>query len=212
MKVGVIDYGVGNIASVMGALAATGNHACLVDRALDLHAVDCFILPGVGHFGTCAELLKKGGWMDEIKEEVVNKTKPILGICLGMQMLADGSEEDLGSNQLSRGLSFIEGKVYHLKTIGCQKRLPHVGWNSITKQGHSVSLLKDIPDETDFYFVHSYAFLPANPKHIIANCNYDISFTAAVQKNNIWGTQFHPEKSSRAGLRLLKNFLEGPKC
>ena len=212
MKVGVIDYGVGNLGSVLRALEELRVVPVLVDRAADMHATDCLILPGVGNFADCVRLLDTGGWMDALRDEVQGYNRPLLGVCLGMQLLADYSAEGASGGQVTPGLGFIPGRVQHLRTLGCTLRVPHVGWNSITRTRTADHLLDNIPDGTDFYFVHSYAFVPQDPSDVLATTDYGIPITAAVRRGHVWGAQFHPEKSSRAGFRLLRNFIEGPPC
>lgn len=211
IKVGVLDYGVGNIGSVMRALEELCVSPILIDRASDMHVADRLILPGVGSFTDCKNLLDKGGWTSALKDEVIGSSKPILGICLGMQLLADVGMEGAVDENGTAGLGFISGKVVGLASIGCESRIPHMGWNSIIMERPS-GLLSGIPIGTDFYFVHSYAFVTESPKDTIAVTNYDVSVTAAIAKDNVWGVQFHPEKSSRAGFKLLRNFLEDSSC
>jgi glutamine amidotransferase len=129
-----------------------------------------------------------------------------------MQLLADSSTEGASEGQDTPGLGFIPGKVRHLRSFGCTLRVPHVGWNSITRTRTDDHLLAGMPDGTDFYFVHSYAFAPTDPADVLATTDYGVPVTAAVRRGHVWGTQFHPEKSSRAGFQLLKNFIEGPAC
>lgn len=214
MKVGVIDYGVGNLGSVLRALEELRVTPVLVDRAVDMHATDCLILPGVGNFADCARLLETGGWVTALREEVQGYARPLLGVCVGMQLLASCSAEgaDPGSTAGVQGLGVIPGRVEHLRTLGCSLRIPHVGWNAITRNAAHGGLLDGIPDGTDFYFVHSYALVPDDPTDVIATTNYGVPVTAAVRRGQVWGTQFHPEKSSRAGFRLLRNFIAGPAC
>jgi imidazole glycerol-phosphate synthase subunit HisH len=214
MKIGLIDYGVGNLGSVLRALEELRVTPVLVDRAVDLHNMDCLILPGVGNFADCANLLKAGGWHTSLQEEVLGYKKPLLGVCVGMQLLADVSIEGAQNQEGTPGLGFIPGKVEHLRSLGCNLRIPHVGWNSVSKiQQHANDhLLAGIPDGTDFYFVHSFAYTPNDPADILAVTHYGIPITAAVRRGHIWGTQFHPEKSSRAGFRLLSNFISGSPC
>lgn len=212
MKVGVIDYGVGNLGSVLRALEELRVVPVLVDRALDLHAVDCLILPGVGNFADCARLLEAGGWPAALREEVLGHGMPLLGVCVGMQLLADASMEGSDDGQGTPGLGFVPGRVEHLRTLGCTLRVPHVGWNGITRAPDAGDLFDGIPDGTDFYFVHSYAFVPQDPADVLATADYGVPITAAVRRGHVWGTQFHPEKSSRAGFRLLRNFISGPSC
>lgn len=214
MKVGVIDYGVGNLGSVMRALDELRVLPTLISRALDLHAMDCLILPGVGNFADCAKLLDKGGWTDPIKTEVQGCGKPLLGICVGMQLLASCSMEgaDRDTSEGIAGLNLIPGRVEHLRTLGCGLRVPHVGWNSVSPTTSQSGLFDGIAGDTDFYFVHSYAFVTEDPADVLATTEYGIPVTAAVRRANVWGTQFHPEKSSRAGFQLLRNFIQGPTC
>jgi glutamine amidotransferase len=206
VKVGVLDYGVGNLGSVLRALEELRVRPLLIDRAIDARQADALILPGVGGFAECKQILDKGGWSEAIREEVLVYKKPLLGICLGMQLLADIGDEGASSGQPSAGLGLIPGRVVSLQSLGCSVRIPHVGWNSISKRGDT-PLFDGIPDGTDFYFVHSYTFVPEFRSDIIAVTDYESDITAAVARGNIWGTQFHPEKSSRAGFRLLKNFI-----
>ena len=212
MKVGVIDYGVGNLGSVLRALEELRVAPVLVNRAADLHATDCLVLPGVGNFADCARLLDEGGWTDALREEVQGYNRPLLGVCVGMQLLADNSTEGAEPGQCVPGLGFIPGQVQHLRSLGCALRVPHVGWNGIIRTRTDDRLFSHIPDGTDFYFVHSYAFVARDNADVLATTDYGVSVTAAVRHGHVWGTQFHPEKSSRAGFQLLKNFIEGPSC
>ena len=213
MRVGIIDYGVGNLGSVARAFEELRTTTVLIDRPADLHGADCLILPGVGNFSDCAGILNKNSWIQAIREEVVGFEKPLLGICLGMQLLGDTSAEGRdGHSEPTKGLGLIPGKVEHLRTLGCDQRVPHVGWNSITASTPESHLFVGIPPSTDFYFVHSYVFVADRPEDVVAVVHHGIDVTAAVQRGRVWGTQFHPEKSSKAGFRLLKNFIEGPTC
>ena len=214
MKVGVIDYGVGNLCSVMRALEELRVTPTLVTRAFDMHAMDCFILPGVGNFSDCARLLNKGGWTEALHEEVQGTGKALLGVCVGMQLLASSSMEgaDASSPEGTLGLGLIPGRVEHLRTLGCGLRVPHVGWNSVSPISSQNGLFDGIPEGTDFYFVHSYAFVTQFSEDVLATNDYGMPVTAAVRRGNVWGTQFHPEKSSRAGFRLLRNFIEVSPC
>jgi glutamine amidotransferase len=212
MKVGVIDYGVGNLGSVLRALEELRVAPVLVNRAADMHATDCLILPGVGNFADCARLLDDGGWTTALRDEVLGYARPLLGVCVGMQLLADSSTEGTTEGRDTPGLGFIPGQVRHLRSFGCTLRVPHVGWNSITRTRTEDPLLAGMPDGTDFYFVHSYAFAAYDAADVLATTDYGVPVTAAVRRGHVWGTQFHPEKSSRAGFRLLKNFIDGPAC
>jgi len=213
MRVGVIDYGVGNLGSVMQALEELRVTPVLLTRAIDVHTADSLILPGVGNFADCARLLDGGGWTQALQDEVLVAGKPLLGVCLGMQLLASFSREGAeNATNSTPGLGFIPGRVENLRTLGCRLRIPHVGWNEVTSHTKYGGLFAGIPDGTDFYFVHSFAFVPDDPEHVVATTVYDTPVTAAVRLGHIWGTQFHPEKSSRAGFRLLRNFIENPGC
>lgn len=212
MRVGVIDYGVGNLGSVLRALEELRAAPVLVNRAVDMHATDCLILPGVGNFADCARLLQAGGWTDALQQEVQGYARPLLGVCVGMQLLADSSTEGAEDGQGTPGLGFIPGRVDHLRVLGCELRVPHVGWNGITRSADVDHLFDGIPNGTDFYFVHSYAFVPQDPANMLATADYGVPVTAAVRSGHVWGTQFHPEKSSRAGLRILRNFITGSEC
>ena len=210
MRVGVIDYGVGNLGSVVRALQELHASPMLVTRPGDLRSADSLILPGVGNFADCARLLEEGGWSAALREEVNGKDKPLLGVCVGMQLLASSSAEggEAPGRDHTRGLGFIPGRVEHLRTLGCGLRIPHVGWNDIVIRQTNCILFQGIPQATDFYFVHSYSFVPDDVTDVIATTEYGVSLTAAVRRGRIWGTQFHPEKSSRAGFRLLRNFID----
>lgn len=212
MKVGVIDYGVGNLGSVVRALQVLRVTPMLVDQAIDVHSMDGLILPGVGNFADCARTLEKNQWTTAIKEVVIAYKKPLLGICVGMQLLADSSTEGAVNGELVSGLGFIPGKVKHLRSFGCDLRVPHAGWNAVNYGLKKDSLFDEIPAETDFYFVHSYAFEVKNDSDVIATTEYGVSVTAAVRRDHVWGTQFHPEKSSKAGFKVLKNFIESSRC
>ena len=214
MRGGVIDYGVGNLGSVLRALEQLDVSPVLVDRPVDMHLNDCLILPGVGSFTDCMHLLEQGGWINPIKQEVLEFDRPLLGICVGMQLLADFGIEGASENNASGtpALGFVPGTVRHLRTLGCELRLPHVGWNEIQCSDPRDTLFEGIPEATDFYFTHSYSFAATNSADVIATTSYGMPVTAAVRHGRVWGTQFHPEKSSRAGFRLLANFLAGPAC
>ena len=212
MKVGVIDYGVGNLGSVVRALEMLRVTPLLVNRAADMHAADCFILPGVGNFADCMHMLEAGQWIVALKEEVLGYSRPLLGVCVGMQLLADSSTEGAVNGESVMGLGFVPGQVKHLGVLGCQLRVPHAGWNAVKTCHAKDHLFLGIPPETDFYFVHSYAFEAQNVTDVIATTHHGITVAAAVRRERVWGTQFHPEKSSKGGFKVLKNFIEGSSC
>ncbi len=207
MKIAIINYGMGNLGSVRRSLENLGINVIIAEHPAQLLEASRIILPGVGSFGEGMKKLSSEGWIESLQIQVIEKGKPFLGICLGMQMLSSLSEE----NGLNEGLNFISGKVIRLDKLECNLRIPHVGWNEVKHQ-EDTPLFKGIPQETDFYFVHSYAFTADDPANVIATSSYDVTVTAAVSKDHIFGTQFHPEKSSKAGQKILKNFIEFAIC
>lgn len=207
MKVAIVDYGMGNLGSVRRAFAELGAQPMIVDHPAQLDAADRIVLPGVGSFADGMAQLDAGGWTDALRNQVAGG-KPLLGICLGMQLLASRGSE----GGCSLGLGLIAGEAVRLDRLGCTSRIPHVGWNSIHATNEASRLLVGIPEGTDFYFVHSFAFCAEDQGDVIANTEYGIPIPAIVGRGSVFGTQFHPEKSSRAGFRLLKNFLVVPPC
>lgn len=204
MNVVVIDYGLGNTRSVMGAVRKLGAEVRLSSQEADLKAADRLILPGVGAFGDGMKRIRESG-LDRVLNECVNNLKkPILGVCLGAQLMCERSEE-FGDHE---GLGWIKADVRKLD-VSKQKdlKLPHVGWNSIVRTGESV-LWEGIPEDALFYFVHSYGIRAKEARDVLAECSYGETFAAVYKKDNILGTQFHPEKSQFYGLELLRNFLE----
>jgi glutamine amidotransferase len=212
MSVGVIDYGAGNLGSVMRAFASLGASPHLLTTPSQLHTVDRLVLPGVGNFAECMQRLRAGAWIDALRLEVLESMRPLLGICVGMQMLADAGSEGTTDGEGVPGLGLVPGRVTHLRTLGCSQRVPHVGWNAVVPSRPGDPLFDGIPGGTDFYFVHSYAFQPSDPATTLATTDCGVPVTAAVRQRHVWGTQFHPEKSSRAGFQLLRNFLGMPAC
>ena len=211
MRVGVIDYGVGNLGSVLRALETLGADAVLLREPPALADADRLVLPGVGSFTECRRLLDDGGWTAALQQQVHDRRTPLLGICVGMQLLASCGMEGADDADGTPGLGFIPGRVQSLASLGCAQRVPHVGWNGVVAR-HGDSLLDGIPDTTDFYFVHSYAFVPDTADHLLATTDYGLPVAAMVRRGHVCGTQFHPEKSGRAGFRVLRNFLESDPC
>lgn len=207
MKVAVVNYGMGNLASVRRAFEDIGAEVIIANHPAALYDVNRIILPGVGAFGEGMKCLIHSGWVPALHEVVMEQGKPLLGICLGMQMLATSGHE--GGE--TKGLGFIPGKVQRLDAIGCKLRIPHVGWNDVSYRKSDV-LFDGIPDLSDLYFVHSFAFVPESQEHLIATTSYDCDVTAVVRSGNVFGCQFHPEKSSKAGRQLLKNFMGYVPC
>jgi glutamine amidotransferase len=194
----IIDYGVGNLRSVEKAFAAVGIEAEISNDTEVLQRAKALVLPGVGAFGDAMISLKASGF-DQLILKAANLGKPILGVCLGFQLLFEESEE-FGTHQ---GLGLLPGRVVRFPDNDLC--VPHVGWNQI-HYANTHPILSDIADNTYFYFVHSFYVKPTLDSDLIASTNYGISFSAIAGRNNIVGAQFHPEKSQQAGLTLLKNF------
>lgn len=201
MSIVIIDYGMSNLGSITRALEKCGANVFVSNKPDDLKTAEKIVLPGVGAFGDGMRNLNEQGWSKIIKEEVLENKIPILGICLGMQLLAskgyEGGEFD--------GLNLIEGEVVRF-TPKTNERIPHVGWNEIFQTKPNV-LFEGINDGSDFYFVHSYHFKVKNEGDVISTTPYCGKFVSAVNKENIFGTQFHPEKSIPLGFQVLKNFI-----
>ena len=200
MKVGIVDYGRGNIRSVENAFLAIGADTSLITSPDQLSWITHLVLPGQGEFGDCAANLKKQNMFDAIVEWTA-EDKPYLGICVGYQLIFEKSEESPDA----RGLSILPGTVRRFPDVG--EKIPHMGWNSITPTKPEDPLWADMPAEPYFYFVHSYYPDPDQAEHVAATCHYALSFAAAVKRGNLVATQFHPEKSQHNGLALLRNFL-----
>jgi len=211
MKVAVIDYGMGNLGSVCRAVAEVGAVPVIADSPAQALQADRMILPGVGSFADGMAHLRAAGWVDALRDAVLSDGKPLLGICLGMQLLADAGDEG-GAGESVPGLGLIPGSIHRLDVLGCDLRIPHVGWNAIQPTENAHPILAGFVSQTDCYFVHSYAFRAASRSHVLACADYGFELTAIVASGAATGVQFHPEKSSKAGLRLLRNFIESPIC
>ncbi len=202
-RVAIIDYGLCNLDSIRRAVEMCGGDPVVTDAPEVLASANLLILPGVGAFGVAMENLRARG-MDHAIREQVGAGVPLLGICLGMQLLASRSTEG-GSNA---GLDLIPGDVALLKEHATGERVPHIGWNSVVSERRDEPLLAGIASGTDFYFVHSYHVRCATQADALASTPYCGGFTSMIRHDHVAGTQFHPEKSQRAGFRLLTNFLE----
>ena len=198
-SVAIIDYGVGNLRSVEKAFAAVGVEAAVTGDKQKLLTAERLVLPGVGAFGTCMSEFERHGLIDLVLARVEEGT-PLLGVCVGMQMLFEESTE-FGK---TKGLGLLKGQV---KRFDDSLVVPHVGWNQVGKTSPS-PILDEVNDNSFFYFVHSYYCEPGEKDTIIGETEYGVTFGSVVAKNNIYGVQFHPEKSQNAGLRLLKNFAD----
>lgn len=197
----VVDYGVGNIASVLNMLKRVGAKAKASNSREDIEQADKLILPGVGAFDAGMQTLRKSGLIEVLNEQVQGKQKPVMGVCLGSQMLGNGSEE--GGEP---GLGWIDMDIVRFEKREGRK-VPHMGWNEVTPQLQH-PILTGLNQLSRFYFVHSYYMLPRHAENTLLTANYDQQFTAAVVRDNILGFQFHPEKSHKFGMQLFKNFVE----
>ena len=201
--IAILDYGVGNLFSLKSSFSAIGEQAVVTFDINEIKKADRIILPGVGAFGDAAQKLKKSGLSEVLKEEV-NNGKPLMGICLGMQMLLEKSFE-YGEHE---GLGLIKGEIRSIsEAIPPDLKIPHIGWNALNFMGEKSPIFKYLNDGDFVYFVHSFAGFNCDD-YVIATSEYGAPLTAAVQKDNVYGCQFHPEKSGDVGLKILKAFGE----
>ena len=200
----VVDYGIGNLGSILNMLKKIGVKAILSRNADDLRNADKLILPGVGAFDTGMKHLLDSGLVETLNDLVLNAKKPTIGLCLGMQLLTKKSEE----GNLP-GLGWIDAETVRFRFDGNQNalKIPHMGWNNVTTQ-QAKPLLNGLEEDARFYFVHSYHIVCHHATDVLGVTHYGFDFPAIIQKENIMGTQFHPEKSHKFGMRLLKNFAE----
>jgi imidazole glycerol-phosphate synthase subunit HisH len=196
----IVDYGVGNVASVLNMLRKVGAKARVSGAAADMEGADKLILPGIGHFGHGMRKLAESGLVPTLREQALVQRKPILGICLGMQMMTRGSEESDVP-----GLAWLDAFT-HRFSESPGRRVPHMGWNSVRPGAHARLFDHDPPEPERFYFVHSYFVRVADPTHTAASCRYGDEFTAAFEHGNLFGVQFHPEKSHLFGMSVLTRF------
>lgn len=197
-RLGVVDYGSGNLRSVCKALEAAGGTASLVDCAEKMEGIDALVVPGVGAFAHCAGNLQAAGLWEPVREWVLSG-RPYLGICLGYQLLFESSEESPGTE----GLGVLKGRVVRFHPNGL--KVPHMGWNTL--ESTSGPLYDGFPAAIAMYFVHSYYPVPEDPSIITSICRYGVGFAASVRRGPLHAVQFHPEKSQAAGLSLLRNFI-----
>lgn len=200
--VGIVEYGAGNLDSVARAVEYCGGKPLVTETSKDLKRATHIILPGVGSFSVGMKNLRARGYEEELHERVRVKKVPFLGICLGMQLLATFGTEPVDTP----GLGWINGRVNRLIPSSPEEKVPHMGWNNVEPMKTS-TLLEGIEPGKDFYFVHSYHFAAAELPDVITTTPYCGGFVSAVARENIFGVQFHPEKSQKAGLQILKNFL-----
>jgi imidazole glycerol-phosphate synthase subunit HisH len=200
--IAIIDYGMGNIKSISRALDALGCAAIITSDKNKIEGADGYILPGVGAFPQAIENLSQNGLMECINTQVLELEKPILGICLGMHLMAIDSAEQ----KLTKGFGWIDAHVRPLKTSK-HRHVPHVGWNN-NKIQNTGQIFNKIDLDSHFYFDHSFEFLPRDKSIILSTCSYGENIVSAVRQHHIFATQFHPEKSQLKGLKLLRNFLD----
>ncbi len=202
--ISIIDYGIGNLGSVKRKIDRIGAASVITSDPDQIRQSDRLILPGVGHFSNAVHEMKTRGLWDILNNEVLVFKKPILGICLGMQLMANHSEE--GD---AEGFGWLEAEVVRFKIPDSLKyKIPHSGWNQITLKKNS-PLFAEISADQEFYFVHGYHLTCKNSSDVLGETTYAVPFTSAIQRDNIYGVQFHPEKSHDAGELLLKNFVYG---
>jgi glutamine amidotransferase len=198
----VVDYDAGNVGSVVNICRKAGGKATISADPREIAKADKLILPGVGHFGRAMERLRKNGLVDAMNEAVLERRRPVLGICLGMQLLSRHSEE--GD---AEGLGWIDARTVRFRPEpGSDLKVPHMGWNAV-EVANDDPLLAGLPEEPRFYFVHTYYVDAANPADVMLTTTHGRAFCSGVRHGNIRGTQFHPEKSHRYGLTLIRNFV-----
>lgn len=204
--IAIVDYGMGNIGSIQNMLIKIGvnkQDIILAHSKDDLKDAEKLILPGVGKFDAGISILNNSGMRERIDDLVLNEHKPILGICLGMQMLGSRSEEGTQA-----GLNYIPFSCKKFVMNDTSLKIPHMGWDYIDIKQQGNPLVREMPEINRFYFVHSYYAVCEDQSDVMMTCDYPDAFVAAVHRDNIYGTQFHPEKSHKFGMRLLKNFVE----
>jgi len=206
MNVTIVDYKSGNISSVINSFKEVAQDKVKIEVTSDVSKIkssDKVVLPGQGSFKSCVDALKSiNGLVDSLNDFVMINKKPLLGICVGLQMFADVGYEETET----KGLGWISGKVTKINNQNGKYKLPHIGWNQIKILKES-KIFKDIKDKSHMYFVHSYEFMPVDKNFITATTDYSSNHVCAVEKENIFGTQFHPEKSDKIGLKIIDNFI-----
>ena len=207
MNVTIVDYNSGNISSVINSFKEVAKDKVNIEVTSNLNKIkssDKVVLPGQGSFKSCVDALNNiTGLVDTLNEVVINNKKPLLGICVGLQMFADTGYEEVET----KGLGWISGKVSKIDNQNGKYKLPHIGWNQINIVKDS-KIFKDIENDSHMYFVHSYEFIPQDKKVISSTTDYSSKIVCSIEKENIFGTQFHPEKSDKTGLKIIGNFIE----
>ena len=206
MNVTIVDYNSGNISSVINSFKEVSKDKVNIDVTSDLNKIklsDKVVLPGQGSFKSCIDALNNiKGLVDTLNEFAISNKKPLLGICVGLQMFADIGDEEVET----KGLGWISGKVSKINNQNGKYKLPHIGWNQINIVKDS-NIFKDIENNSHMYFVHSYEFIPEDKNLISATTDYSSNIVCSVERENIFGTQFHPEKSDKIGLKIIDNFI-----
>lgn len=205
--ISIVNYGCGNIGSIPNMLKRCGVDSVIVDKPEQIQKSEKIILPGVGSFGHAMHRLRDGGYVDVLNEKVLQGKTPVLGICLGMQLLGHSSEE----GDSVKGLSWLDGRLKKFVAADKTIKIPHMGWNHINIKAPSHPLLRNL-DEARFYHVHSYHYYDLPESNILASSHHGYDFPSIVAQNHIMGVQFHPEKSHRYGVQLLKNFADYKPC
>ena len=207
MNVTIVDYQSGNISSVINSFTEVAKGKVKLEVTSDIKKIkssDKIVLPGQGSFKSCVDSLKNiNGLVETLKEFAIANKKPLLGICVGLQMFADVGFEEAET----KGLGWIPGKVSKIDNQNGKFKLPHIGWNEIEIKKES-KIFKNIKNKSHMYFVHSYEFVPEDKSVILATTDYSSKIVCTVERENLFGTQFHPEKSDKTGLNMIKNFLD----
>ena len=207
MNIAIVDYKSGNISSVINSFQEVAKDKVKIEVTSNINKIkssDKVVLPGQGSFKSCVDGLKNiSGLVETLNEFTINHKKPILGICVGLQMFADTGYEEIET----KGLGWIAGKVSKIDNQNGKYKLPHIGWNQINIVKNS-KIFKDVENSSHMYFVHSYEFIPEDKNVISATTDYSSNVVCAVEKENIFGTQFHPEKSDKIGLQIINNFIK----
>ena len=206
MNVTIVDYNSGNISSVINSFKEVAQNKVNIEVTSDLNKIkssDKVVLPGQGSFKSCVDALNNiEGLVNTLNEFAINQKKPLLGICVGLQMFADIGYEETET----KGLGWIPGKVSKIDNQDGKYKLPHIGWNQINIVKES-KIFKNIDNNSHMYFVHSYEFIPSDKNVISATTDYSTNIVCSVEKENLFGTQFHPEKSDKTGLQIIQNFI-----
>lgn len=203
-RVVIVNYGHGNANSIKSALSTLGAQSVYSSDPAEVRSADCIILPGVGHFGAAVQSLREQGLESVLHENAIRSRKPVLGICLGMQLMAEFSEEGM-----TGGLGWVSGRAKRIRPEDTRHfKVPHVGWNTVSARPDALLLQGIDVAEEPFYFCHSYAFAELHGPKVVSTVTYEQDLIAHFESDNLFGVQFHPEKSQDAGLALLRNFLE----